>query len=238
MSIREERLHILGMIESGQISAEQGIALIQALEASEAAPALEEETSSPADATGEPPLVSSSPEVTSPAPPPPAEEVFSPQPEDPQPQPAASPASPAMQKFRHFWLIPLWIGIAITVGGAGLMYTAYRASGIGFWFACMWFPFLFGVFVLALAWATRNAPWLHVRVHQKPGESPQNIAISFPLPLRLSAWFLRIFRGRIPHMENTNLDEIVMGLENITPDHPFSVEVDEGDGERVEIYIG
>jgi hypothetical protein len=119
------------------------------------------------------------------------------------------------------------------------MYTAYDKGGLGFWFACTWFPFLFGVLVLALAWATRNTPWLHIRVHQKPGESPQKIAISLPLPLRLSAWFLQMFRGRIPQMGNTNLDEIVLGLENITPDAPFYVEVDEGeDGERVQIYIG
>jgi hypothetical protein len=34
------------------------------------------------------------------------------------------------------------------------------------------------------------------------------------------------------------MDEMFKALENVTPDAPFYVEVDEGDGERVEVYIG
>jgi hypothetical protein len=36
-----------------------------------------------------------------------------------------------------------------------------------------------------------------------------------------------------------NLDEVVSVLEQIKPDAPFSLDVDEGeDGEKVQIYIG
>jgi hypothetical protein len=106
-------------------------------------------------------------------------------------------------------------------------------------FACTWLPFMLGVAVMALAYASRTARWLHVRVHQKPGEKPQNIAISLPIPLRLTAWFFRTFKGHIPHMENTGIDELIMALEATNPDTPFYVEVDEGaNGERVEVYIG
>jgi hypothetical protein len=34
------------------------------------------------------------------------------------------------------------------------------------------------------------------------------------------------------------MDEVIIALEKTSPEAPFYVEVDEGDGERVEVYIG
>ena len=96
-----------------------------------------------------------------------------------------------IDRWKRFWFIPLWIGVGITTISTGLMYWAWRASGFGIWFACTWVPFLLGVMVLALAWGSQTSPWLHVRVQQKSGESPEKIAISFPIPIRISAWVLR-----------------------------------------------
>ena len=171
----------------------------------------------------------------------PAEEtVHAPQPESaPQEKFTGPQIDPGMTKWRRFWWIPLWVGVGITVISASLMYVAWSKGGFGFWFACTWFPFALGVLVMALAYSSRTARWLHVRVHQKPGERPQNISISMPIPLRLTAWFFRTFKGRIPHMENTGIDELIMALEKTNPDTPFYVEVNEGEnGERVEVYIG
>ena len=119
------------------------------------------------------------------------------------------------------------------------MYLAYIRSGFGFWFACTWFPFLLGVAVMAAAWASRTARWIHVRVHQEEDEWPRKIAISLPLPIRLIAWFLRIFRPHIPNMEGANLDQMILALEKTSPSAPMYVQVNEGEnGERVEVYIG
>jgi hypothetical protein len=118
------------------------------------------------------------------------------------------------------------------------LYTIYNASGFTFWFACAWFPFLISVAIVALAWASRSAHWIHIRVHQSPGERPQNIAISFPIPLSLMAWFLRTFRSKIPNMQGVNPDEMILALNHVSPEKPFYVEVNEEDGERVEVYIG
>ncbi len=146
---------------------------------------------------------------------------------------------PAMQRFRNFWWIPLWVGVGITIVGATFMFLSYRAGGFGFWFACSWFPFLLGVLVLALAWGSRTARWLHVRVHQKEGDRPQNINISLPIPIRLTAWFIRTFGARIPGLQNTGVDEVIMALEKTSPNTPFYLQVNEGeDGEKVEVYIG
>jgi hypothetical protein len=143
-------------------------------------------------------------------------------------------------KWRQWWIIPLWVGVAITVSGGFLMYWAQQSAGIGLWFLCAGVPFLTGVAVMALAWASRSAPWLHLRVQQKPGEHPQRIAFSFPLPIRPTAWFLRNFGGRIPQLKDTSLDEVLLAVgESTSPESPIYIQVDEGDeGEKVEIFIG
>ncbi|RPI32784.1 MAG: hypothetical protein EHM70_08030 [Chloroflexota bacterium] len=150
------------------------------------------------------------------------------------------PSEPGIRKWQKWWMIPLWIGVGVTVIGAMLMFWAWSASGFSFWFACAWFPFLFGVLLMALAWGSNKMRWLHVRVYQKSGEWPRTIAISLPLPLRLTAWFLRNFGSLIPNLDKaTGLDEMILALENTSPDAPFYVEVDEGEnGERVEVFIG
>jgi len=215
MTSTEERVQILEMIEAGTISPEEGLKLLQALEAPQ-----EEETD--LDAPG-------LEYVSEFADPPQSEEDLIPNhdPED-------------MRKWKRWWMIPLWIGVGITVISGFLMYAAWNDNGLGFWFACTWFPFLLGVGVLALAWGSRTSPWLHLRIHQKPGEKPERIAFSFPLPIRLSAWFLRVFGRFIPNMDATGLDEVILSLKETTnEDTPLIVNVDEGeDGERVQIIIG
>ena len=97
------------------------------------------------------------------------------------------------------------------------MFLAYQRSGFGFWFACLWFPLLFGIVILSLAAASRAMRWLHVRIHQEPGERPQTIAISMPIPIRFVAWVLRIFKPHIPNLDKANLDEVILALDKTSP---------------------
>lgn len=228
MTSNDERMQILEMLESGAISAAEAARLLEAITGesaeSSAAPALPGEFEAGEGQPGE----SFAEDQTG-------------SPENPLPEVEERSAGfdPQMAHWRNWWIIPLWIGAGITVLGAGLMYLALRSGGLGFWFGCAWLPLLLGLAVMALAGWSSQARWLHLRVHQKPGERPQTIAISFPLPLRLTAWVLRVFRPRIPRFENTSLDEIILALgENTSPERPFYVEVDEGDGEKVQVYIG
>src|SRR5512145_3163100 len=212
-----ERLHILEMLDQGQITTEQALTLIQALEVTEAEPPLPGETpvlALPPDPMGSPEADVPSPSAA--ARPSPAPESFAPEPEDAPPG-VNTPSSFAQEarstgtqrRFRSFWLIPLWVGAGITVLGGLLMYLAWQSSGFGFWFACAWFPFTLGVLALIFAWLTRGMPWLHLRVHQPGGEGPHNIVLSFPLPLGLAGWGLRTFGHRIPGLEHTNVDEMI-----------------------------
>ncbi len=268
MAELDARQQILNMLESGKISPEEAIQLLEALgEADEDAPALPTEAAPAAEAAApaapaepvEPvePVVSAAPYAAAPEPAAPsaaaepepaaaaaaeapaaAEAAAAPEPED-LPREPASANKPNLGGFRNWWRYPLWAGVAVTILGAFFMYLAFRSGGYGFWFACAWFPFLFGVTMMALAWASRTARWLHVRVNQTPGKSPQRIAISLPLPLRLAAWVVQVFNIRTPEMDKKGLSEIILALEHTSPEAPFYVQVnDSEDGEHVEVYIG
>lgn len=214
MSNEAERMHILQMIEDGKITAAEGLRLLNAL--SGAKP--EAQGGGPEPALEAPP--------SSPSPPPAEAEKALPIPE--------------MGKWKLWWLIPLWIGLGIIVCGGLLMYWAYSAGGFSFWFACATLPFLLGVLVAALASASRTSRWIHVRVNTGQEEWPQKISLSFPLPIRLTAWFLRVFGRFIPKLKDTGVDELIMALDGSTsPENPLFVDVHEGEGgERVQVYIG
>jgi hypothetical protein len=134
----------------------------------------------------------------------------------------------------------MWIGTGIVLFGALLMYGAYQSGGLGFWFGCATLPFAVGVAVLALAGFSQSARWLHIRVNTGQAEWPRNIAISLPLPLGLTAWFLRTFGSYIPPLRHTGVDELIMALgEHTSSDAPLYINVDEGQGgEKVQVYIG
>lgn len=229
MSEKSERIQILEMIENGVITAAEGARLLQALDKDDRLEEMLEEgrgysnvfeelsdDSVPPTDGGNSGAVSG--EVL--------EDVF----------------QPEIEKWRRWWMIPLWIGVGITIIGSLLMFWAYQSSGFGFWFVCSWLPFLLGVGVMAMAWGSRSARWLHLRVQQEPGEWPRTIAFSFPLPLRFAGWVLRTFGYFIPKVNDVDIDfdEMIQVLETSTnSDTPLYVEVDEGDGgETVQIYIG
>jgi len=228
MANQHERMRILEMIENGEIDTSEGLRLLQNLN----------HNSEPVLAAGSLPGLSDPEASQSFA----FDEADEPSSSDAEPEviPAASvPVPPSAEKLRLYWMIPLWAGAGITVLGGLLMSAVLQAAGIGFWFFLASLPFFLGVFVMALAWQSRNAHWLHLRIEEKPGENSQRIAFSLPLPIRPSVWFLRNFRDRIPALRETALDEVIMALgETTTIDNPIYIEVkDDEDGERVLIFI-
>lgn len=259
MEDKSEHMRILEMIESGKISVEEGLGLLAALEGTPEsgeegplAPATEVASlSGVIDATRY--TAPDAPDLSEPIPPPSPfnDAATGSTSEAPSPAPAAAPEilieksgaslPPDAAKWRRWWVIPLWIGVGFTVVGGVLLYAAVQAAGgVNFWFFCAAVPFTLGLLAIILAWQSRTSPWLHLRVQQAPGETPQRIAISLPLPTGLAAWFLRTFGRKIPAMQEQALDEVILAVgKNASPDNPIYIQVDEGeDGEKVEIYIG
>ena len=214
MTNQTERLEILDMIQRGTISAEEGMKLIQAIDESDEY-LNEEYLAAKSELEGS--LDIPAPESTFP-----------------------DPILENPEEWRKWWIIPFGVGTAITALGAGLMYWAWSAKGYGVGFFLAWIPFLIGIGVLVLGWNSRTGPWLHLRIQQKPGESPEMIRISLPLPIRFTAWVLRTFGEYITGLKDSGLDEIILALgDKSKQDAPLSIDVqDDEDGDQVRIYIG
>lgn len=212
----QEREVILKMIADGKISPEDGLKLMNALRSPAEEPEAEiTDTAAPAQAASEP-----------------------------MPAAVQSEPDPTLEKIkrtaRRQWQIPLWIGVFLTVASATGMYFIQNGTGMNFWFYCLGAPLLLGIALIAVGVGSRRSRWIFIDVQQKPGEKPEHIALSFPLPLKLVGWFLRTFGHKIPEMKKTNVDDVIQVMETgLSGDEPLVVNVDEGDeGERVKVYIG
>jgi hypothetical protein len=123
-----ERSKILNMIEEGKITPEEGLRLMQVL--------------------GEDPVEDRDEPASAP----------NPTPIEDRPAPERDPAIRATaSKARALWMIPVWIGVAITVFGGWVMYSNMHPSGISAWFYCLGFPiFLLGVLITTLGVSSRR----------------------------------------------------------------------------------
>ncbi|MBI3241277.1 MAG: hypothetical protein HYZ49_03180 [Chloroflexi bacterium] len=150
------------------------------------------------------------------------------------------PQPEELNRYRGWWIKIMWLGVAVTILGSLFLYWVLKVAGVSFWLALASPPFVLGVAIMALAWASRKAKWLHIRI--KTGEKsdgPRRLLISLPLPIGLVAWLLRMISPFIPKLRDTGVDELILALnETTSPEAPLFVDVDEGDGERVQVYIG
>jgi len=143
-----------------------------------------------------------------------------------------------MNRLKRLWFVPFGIGLLIMTLGALWLYSAFSANGfgVGFWLA--WIPFIMGIFIVAVSFQTSRSVWLHVRIKQKPGERPQRIAISLPMPVSLTRWFLNTFGKSIPGLRDQPIENFSEILNNLSPEEPFYVHVNEEGDEEVEVFIG
>ncbi len=220
MSDEHRRMQILDRIESGEISASEGLLLIQSL--GNGTPAGEVSAAEPQPGSDGPADSNASAGSQG--------NIYTP--------PAGLPEE--AQKWRRWWVLPFGLGVSVTILGGLLMYWALQTAGVSFWFFFAGLPMALGLVLMVLFWQTRSAHWLHLRIEQKNGQWPERIALSFPLPLRLTAWLLRRYGQRISSLQGTSLDEIIVALgDSTTADNPIFIQVeDDQDGERVQIYIG
>lgn len=217
----EEQKQILKMVEEGKISAEEAMKLIEALgESSDEAEVIEGSSPELGEATSAFGSGTTAGFESASIDPDEFDEVA--------------------YRARSLWRIPLWIGVAIIALTAFWLDALVSASNFGFWFYCAWVPLLFGVLLVGLFAGSRTSRWLYVNVEQRRGEWPRNITLGFPLPLGLTAWFLRHFGHNIGGLRHTNVDEVVEILSaGLSSREPMIVNVNEGEGgERVQVYIG
>ena len=208
----EERKKILQMVQDGKISAEQAASLMRALEAEPDPPGAEAEVEVLQMGAG------SDFEENDPSE---FEEVKS--------------------RARRFAMIPLWIGVFIAVLSAWGIFSVQQKAGINFWFFCLLIPLLFGVLLIALGAGGERSKWIYVNVDRRSAQDwPKNITLGFPLPLGLTAWFLRNFGQYINGLQKTNVDEIIQILDATGKSGaPLIINANDNEGgEHVQVYIG
>jgi hypothetical protein len=139
--------------------------------------------------------------------------------------------------WARFWIYPLMAGGIILLVGAVLMGLVYVTGSARSWLICGWLPMILGLLVILLAWWTRRARWLHLRISE--GGS-RKMTMSFPLPLTLAAWVLKIAQPFLPQLKETGVDDLIIALrDSATRDEPLYIDVeDDENGERVQLYIG
>jgi SHOCT-like protein len=217
----EERRKILQMVEEGRISAEDAAQLMRALDEDSV-----EDDIDPAEAEVE--VIESRPGPGSKR----AEGFES----------AAAPEFDEIKaRARRFALIPLWIGVFITVFSAWIIYSIQQNAGVNFWFYCMVLPLLLGVLLIALGAGGRTSRWIYVDVDRrdaKPGDGPKHITLGFPIPLGFVAWFFETFGHNFSGLNKGRVEGIIQMM-HATRDsnEPLMINVDDDDA-HVQVYIG
>ncbi|MGD8805158.1 MAG: hypothetical protein PVH65_04880 [Chloroflexota bacterium] len=153
----------------------------------------------------------------------------------------AAPAVPSdYSRYRNLWRIPFIIAAgSLLLSGVGLalMYQAdERVATLGF--LCIWSIFMLAFLATLLLLLARRAPWLHLRVQEQDG---QRFAISLPLPLGLAHWIIGIARNFVPERQAAHLETayaFVTAMRDDPEREPIIIDVDDDDGDKVEVYIG
>ena len=158
----------------------------------------------------------------------PLEEVLPPEREPPQPMET---------RWARFWIYPLMAGGAILLLGALVVGLVSIAGGAWGWLLCGWPLLLTGLLILVLAVWSRRATWMHLRITEG---GRRKMAFSFPVPLGLAAWGIRIAQPFVPQLQETGIDEVILAVrDSASRGEPLFIDVqDDQDGERVELYIG
>ena len=155
-------------------------------------------------------------------------EVVSPERERPEPMET---------RWARFWIYPLMAGGAILLLGALVVGLVSIAGGAWGWLLCGWPLLLVGLLILILALWSRGATWMHLRISEG---GKRKMAFSFPVPLGLAAWAIRIAQPFVPQLKETGVDEVILAVrESASRGEPLFIDVqNDEDGERVELYIG
>jgi hypothetical protein len=157
--------------------------------------------------------------------------------------PSSLPSDKEIKRFERWWHYPWIIGLVIFIGTGIGMNSIAHDPGINFWFFLLIIPLLLGLLILLLTWPSDNKPWVHVRVRNTKDDHP-NVKISIPLPMVFTSWALKIGKNFMPIeiSEKLDVESIEMIFDEIKngkkTGNPFHVHVDEGDGEIVDVYIG
>lgn len=218
MSEDATKRKLFSMIENGDITAEEGLRLLDAIDrgSKDSENEVHDQTISDAEVL----------------------ESTGGQESDGQPLKIPAEELKRIKNLKRWWWLPFSVGLVLTVISAIWMYLGYSAKGFGWGFWLSWFPFIIGIVIMALSAMTSRMKWLHVKVHENKGKHKANINISLPVPFGILRWFFHNFGDKIPEVKGLPLDVLFADFDhNINSDNPLYVKVDD-EGDDVEVFIG
>jgi len=151
--------------------------------------------------------------------------------------------APDMGSFRRAWQTPFMLAVALLVATGLWLGSAYarHAGQVTVGMVCAWTSFILAGFAVLLAFWARSARWLQVRVQEKEG---RRINISLPVPIRLARWGIGVAQTYVDAETRGQL-ELAQSLIDVfdeemgKPDaRPLLVDVNDEDGDKVQVYIG
>lgn len=154
-------------------------------------------------------------------------------------EPTAALMKPAdFERFRSLWTIPFTISIGVLVVSTILFLVMILGGG---WISlaallCMGPLTSLALIATLLSIWSKYATWVHVRVQEQSGRL---VAISVPAPLRIVRWGIGLAAERTSKEKREQLlaaQELLYELNSNT--QPLVVDVNDEDGDHVQIYIG
>lgn len=145
---------------------------------------------------------------------------------------------PEMVRLRRYWEVP-FLG--------GLILLALASLGISLagspWLVLLaWVVLVEAVVLMVVGWLSQRSPWLHVRL--KPRRGPR-IAFSLPLPLPLVSWGVALVDPLVKRLDSGKTAEylaltraLLDALHETSLIDPITIDIDDEDGDTVQIYLG
>lgn len=155
---------------------------------------------------------------------------------------AAPSQRPATEFPDRPWEFPFFGGLVVAVLGLLGLSRALRQPSSGgprslLARAGAGFTLLAGLAAVAVGFWSRTAPWLHVRLFSREGD---NVNFSLPLPLFLAGWAIDLadaFADEEAAVRLQSVADFVDALRRGDAARPFSMEIEEGDGNRLLVQI-
>lgn len=142
-------------------------------------------------------------------------------------------------QIRRYYTVGTFVAIgSALLSGAGLYLLLQSENPAFLGLFCFLSIFLLSVMVAVLLLFSRGSTWLYLNIEEQSGS---RIRFAFPLPLVVVNWFIRAARpflpaAVIPYLETAAA--FVQAVRNDPDKEPILINVDDGTGERVQIFIG
>lgn len=155
--------------------------------------------------------------------------------EDEQEEASAGGSSFAPIKREAPWEVPFVAGVVVSGFGLLGLIRARNAGALGRISALL--TLFLGLAALVIGIWSRNAPWLHVDVRERDGNT---IRVRLPVLLPLARPILDLARGFADADTVRQIDNaaaFIDGLKRGEQQDPLRIEVDDGEGNSVSVYV-